>query len=84
MPMTRFGSLHFMIYRVNFPIRICSDEEQIIGTLADMAKTLPDVISAASTQALKDGLSERVIRPLAEALTAHANERLASISARRR
>lgn len=62
--------------------RSCAlDEEQILGMLADMARALPDVIFAAHAQARTDGLSERVLGPLAQRLIAHANERLASITA---
>lgn len=59
------------------------DEERIIGMLTDMARALPDVVSAAHAQARTDGLSEPVLGPLAERLIAHARERLASITAPR-
>jgi serine/threonine-protein kinase HipA len=59
------------------------DEEQVIGMLTEMARALPDVISAAHAQARTDGLSERVLGPLAQRLIAHAGERLASITATR-
>ena len=62
--------------------RSCAlDEEQVIGMLTDMARALPDVVSAAHAQARTDGLSERVLGPLAQRLIAHASERLASITA---
>jgi hypothetical protein len=51
--------------------------------LTDMARALPDVVSAAHAQARTDGLSERVLGPLAQRLIAHAHERLASITATR-
>jgi serine/threonine-protein kinase HipA len=64
--------------------RSCAlDEEQIIGMLTDMARALPDVISAAHAQARTDGLSERVLGPLAQRLIAHGSERLALITAAR-
>lgn len=56
------------------------DEEQIIGMLTEMARALPDVVSAAHAQALTDGLSDQVLEPLAQRLIAHATERLASIT----
>lgn len=64
--------------------RSCAlDEEQIIGMLTDMARALPDAVSAAHAQARTDGLSERSVGPLAQRLIAHASERLASITATR-
>ena len=64
--------------------RSCAlDEAQIIAMLTDMARALPDVISAAHAQARTDGLSEGVLGPLAQRLIAHARERLASITATR-
>jgi hypothetical protein len=59
------------------------DEERVISVLTDMARALPDVISAAHAQARIDGLSERVLGPLAQRLIAHASERLESITAAR-
>ena len=64
--------------------RTCGvDEERIISELTDMARALPDVISAAHAKARTDGLSERVLGPLARRLIAHASERLESITAAR-
>ncbi len=64
--------------------RSCAlDEEQIISMLTDMARALPDVISAADAQARTDGLSEPVLGPLVQRLIAHASDRLASITATR-
>ena len=57
------------------------DEEQVIGMLTDMARALPGVVSAVHAKARTDGLSERVLGPLAECIIAHAGERLASITA---
>lgn len=59
------------------------NEVQVIGMLTDMARALPDVISAAHAQARADGLSEQVVGPLARRLIAYARERLASITATR-
>ncbi|HEX4267672.1 MAG TPA: type II toxin-antitoxin system HipA family toxin [Steroidobacteraceae bacterium] len=62
--------------------RSCAlDEEHVIGMVTDMARALPDVVSAAHAQARADGLSERVLGPLAQRLIAHTGERLASITA---
>jgi hypothetical protein len=60
------------------------DEDQIIGMLTDMARALPDVVSAAAAhaQARTDGLSEQVLGPLAQRLIVHAGERVASITVR--
>lgn len=64
--------------------RSCAlDEERIIGMLTDMARALPDVVSAAHAQARRDGLSEQALGPLAHRLITHAGERLASITATR-
>jgi serine/threonine-protein kinase HipA len=64
--------------------RSCAfDEERIIALLTDMARTLPDVVSAAHAQARNDGLSEQVLGPLAQLLIDHARERLASITGTR-
>lgn len=63
--------------------RCALDEEQIVGTLTDMARALPDVVSTAHAQARTDGLSEQVLGPLTRRLIAHAKERLASIAAPR-
>jgi serine/threonine-protein kinase HipA len=64
--------------------RCCAlDEEQIIGMLTDMARALPDVVSAAHAQARTDGLSEGILGPLAQRLIGHAGERLASITGTR-
>jgi serine/threonine-protein kinase HipA len=62
--------------------RCALDEDKLIGTLTDMARALPDVVSAAHAQARTDGLSERVLGPLAQRLITHAGERLASITRR--
>jgi len=64
--------------------RSCAfNEEQVISMLTQMARALPDVVSAAHTQARTDGLSEKVIGPLAQQLIANAGERLASLTAPR-
>lgn len=64
--------------------RSCAlDEERTIGMLTDMARALPDVVSAAHAQARTDGLSEQVLGPLAQRLIVHARQRLASLTASR-
>ena len=61
--------------------RTCAvEEEGLVAAIADMAKALPDEISAAHAQALSDGLSKGIIAPLAEQLIRHVHDRLASIS----
>jgi serine/threonine-protein kinase HipA len=57
------------------------DQERVISMLTEMARVLPDVVSAAHAQARADGLSERVLVPLADRLIGHAGERLESITA---
>jgi serine/threonine-protein kinase HipA len=77
---------HYDIARVRLAdwqnlARSCArNEEQVIGMLTDMARALPEVVSAAHAQARIDGLSERVVGPLAERLISHAGERLASLT----
>jgi serine/threonine-protein kinase HipA len=62
--------------------RSCAlNEEQVISMLTEMARALPDVVSAAHAQARTDGLSEQVLVPLADRIIAHAGERLESITA---
>jgi hypothetical protein len=61
--------------------RACAvQEEDLIGMIAEMARALPDEISAAHSQALIDGLAESIVAPLAHRLIQHAKERLASIT----
>jgi hypothetical protein len=60
--------------------RACAVEEQgVIAMISEMAKAIPDEVSAARDQALVDGLSEDTVAPLARKLIRHAHERLASI-----
>ncbi|TLY79829.1 MAG: type II toxin-antitoxin system HipA family toxin [Gammaproteobacteria bacterium] len=62
--------------------RACAiEEERVLIMLTDMAKALPDEISAARDQALSEGLSESIIAPLAQQLIGHVAERLATITA---
>jgi serine/threonine-protein kinase HipA len=64
--------------------RSCNlNEERVTSMLTQMARALPDVVSAAHTQARKDGLPKTVIGPLAEQLIANAGKRLASLTAPR-
>jgi serine/threonine-protein kinase HipA len=80
---------HYDIARVNptdwrnLASSCALDEDQVIGMLTEMARGLPDVVSAAHAQARSDGLSEQVLAPLADRLIAHAGERLESITAAR-
>jgi len=55
------------------------EEERVLDLLTDMAKALPDGISAAREQALTEGLSEIIIAPLAQQLINHVGERLTTI-----
>jgi serine/threonine-protein kinase HipA len=77
---------HYDIARVSLEdwqktARACAvEEERIIAMITEMAKAIPDEISAARDQALVDGLSEDKIAPLARQLIQHAHERLASIT----
>jgi len=59
------------------------DEERVTTTLMEMAQALPAVVSAAHAQARTDGLSEKVIDPLAEQLMVTAGKRLTSLTATR-
>ncbi len=60
--------------------RACAvEEDRVLALLTDVARALPDHISAAREQAIADGLSEKVVAPLARQLIRHAKERLASI-----
>ncbi len=78
---------HYDIWRVGIAdwrklARTCTiEEEGVLSMLTDMAKALPDAISAAREQALIEGLSERIIVPLAQQLIGHVGERLATITA---
>jgi serine/threonine-protein kinase HipA len=77
---------HYDIWRIGIAdwrelARACTiDEERVLTMLTDMAKVLPDEISAAREQALIEGLSERIIAPLAQQLISHVGERLATIT----
>jgi serine/threonine-protein kinase HipA len=78
---------HYDIWRVGIAdwrklAHTCTiEEERVLGMLTDMAKALPDAISAAREQALIEGLSESIIAPLAQQLIGHVGERLATITA---
>jgi serine/threonine-protein kinase HipA len=78
---------HYDIWRIGIAdrrtlARACTiDEERVLTMLTDMAKVLPDEISAAREQALIEGPSERIIAPLAQQLISHVGERLARITA---
>jgi serine/threonine-protein kinase HipA len=78
---------HYDIWRIGIAdwrklARACTiAEERVLTMLTDMAKALPDEISAAREQALTEGLSERIVAPLAQQLISHVGERLATITA---
>ncbi len=78
---------HYDIWRVGIAdwrklARTCAiEEERVLRMLTDMAKALPDAISAAREQALIEGLSDSIIAPLAQQLIGHVAERLATITA---
>lgn len=80
---------HYDIARVGLEdwqkiARACAvEEEGVIAMISEMAKAIPDEISAARAQALVDGLSEDIVAPLARKLIRHAHERLASIATAR-
>jgi serine/threonine-protein kinase HipA len=77
---------HYDIARVSLEdwqktARVCAVEEDgVVAMITEMAKAIPDEISAARDRALVDGLSEDTIAPLARQLIQHARERLASIT----
>lgn len=78
---------HYEIARVgsadwrNLAHACAIDEGRVISMLTEMARALPDEISAALAQARVDGLSDKIITPLAQRLITHVHERLASITA---
>jgi serine/threonine-protein kinase HipA len=78
---------HYDIWRIGIEdwrklARACTmDEERVLTMLTDMAKAMPDEISAAREQALLEGLSGKIIAPLAQQLIDHVGERLARITA---
>jgi serine/threonine-protein kinase HipA len=57
------------------------NDQRVITLLTEMARALPDAVSAAHARARTDGLSETVVVPLVDRLIAHAGERLESITA---
>jgi serine/threonine-protein kinase HipA len=81
---------HYDIWRVGIAdwrklARDCTlEEERVLTMLTDMAKALPDEISAAREQAVTDGLAKSVIAPLAQRLIGHVGERLDTLRSRRR
>jgi serine/threonine-protein kinase HipA len=56
------------------------EEDRILAMLTDMGRALPDHISGEHEQATTEGLSEKVVGPLARQLIEHAKERLAAIT----
>jgi serine/threonine-protein kinase HipA len=62
--------------------RACAlEEERVLTMVTEIARALPDHISAARQQALIDGLSKSIIEPLAQQLVTHVQQRLESITA---
>jgi serine/threonine-protein kinase HipA len=55
------------------------EDERVLAPLMGMADALPDVISAAREQALRDGLAQSVVAPLAETLIEHVEVRRRSL-----
>jgi serine/threonine-protein kinase HipA len=80
---------HYDMERVNLTdwqnlARTCAvDEERVTGMLTQMARALPDVVSDATKQARTEGLSQKVIGPLADQLIANSGKRLGSLTASR-
>lgn len=58
-------------------------EETILGMIVEMAESLPKAISSAHTQAMMDGLAEKVVTPLSQQLTKHVHECLAAVATAR-
>jgi serine/threonine-protein kinase HipA len=79
---------HYDVARVSIAdwrklARMCSvPEDRVLAMLTDMARELPDQISAARDQSRKDGLDKAVIGPLARQLFAHVNERSKAVTKR--
>lgn len=64
--------------------RLCAlEEDRVLGLIQEMAKALPDHISAARAKAIRDGLSASIIDPLAQLLNDHAERCLSKITAPR-
>jgi serine/threonine-protein kinase HipA len=55
------------------------EDERVLAPLMGMADALPDVISAAREQALRDGLAQGIVAPLAETLIEHVEVRRRSL-----
>jgi serine/threonine-protein kinase HipA len=72
---------HYDIARVNLAdwhklASACAvAEDHVIGMLLEIARALPDHISAARDQAVKDGLRKSLLAPLAKRLIEHVKER---------
>lgn len=77
---------HYDIARIGFTdwrklARACEiDEGRMFDMLDDMARVLPDHVSAARERAIVNGLSKNAVVPLARQLAAHARERRAVIA----
>lgn len=55
-------------------------EERVFSMLAELARALPDHITASRDQAIKDGLKRSIVAPLAKQLIGHVMERSRVIS----
>lgn len=77
---------HYGISRVRIAdwrklARACAVEEgRVLSMLAEMSDALPDYVSAASDQAIADGLEKSVVTNLAKQLTMHVSEKSKTIA----
>ncbi len=63
--------------------RACAvEEDRVIDMLADIARALPDHISGARDQAVRDGLDKAIVTRLAKLLIEHVKERSSVLGAR--
>jgi serine/threonine-protein kinase HipA len=55
-------------------------EETVLHMLGEMAESLPNAISSAHSQAVSDGIAEKIVTPLSQQLTQHVRECLAAVT----
>ena len=55
-------------------------EETVLHMIVEMAESLPNAISSAHSQAVSDGLAEKVVTPLSQQLMQHVRECLAAVT----
>jgi hypothetical protein len=55
-------------------------DETVLGMIVEMAESLPKAISSAHSQAVADGLAERIVTPLSQLLKQHVRECLAAVT----